>query len=113
MLRQAPLIARSWTRVASEHTVWTAAQLADCKHSPTCASCAAEPDSPFHRHGKGRATLLDLVAYLQRRYRYTDKGAAASPLTSTRATTAFATRWLTSAPSGSSTARLATKPPTR
>ena len=40
VLRQAPLIARSWTRVASEHTVWTAAQLADCKHSPTCASCA-------------------------------------------------------------------------
>ena len=54
VLRQAPLIARSWTRVASEHSVWTAAQLADCKHSPTCASCATNllPIDNVHRFGQ-------------------------------------------------------------
>ena len=35
-------------------TVWTAAQLADCKHSPACASCATNllPIDNVHRFGQ-------------------------------------------------------------
>ena len=52
MLRQAPLIARFWARVASEHTVWTAAQLADCKHSSrsTMSTVSDNDDAPQPNH---------------------------------------------------------------